>query len=89
MIVSVMDTFTSMLGGVTIFAVLGNLASITKTEDLSKVFAGTSGFGLAFKIYPEAISKIATKIGGDGYLPQVSCLCDFNSHRNDFSIFHR
>ena len=52
MIVSLMDTFTSMLAGVTIFAILGNLA-LTSDRPFEKVVQGD----LAFISYPEAISK--------------------------------
>lgn len=73
MIVSIMDTFTSMLGGVTIFAVLGNLAENTGREMNQVINNSTSSGGLAFLIYPEAISKMSTKIGeSSGYWPQVS-----------------
>jgi len=54
MIVSLMDTFTSLLGGVTIFSILGNLAFETG-KPVEDVVAG--GPGLAFVSYPEAIAK--------------------------------
>ena len=53
-IVSLMDTFTSLLAGVTIFAILGNLAHETG-KSIDQVVAG--GTGLAFVSYPEAIGK--------------------------------
>ncbi len=53
-IVSLMDTFTSLLAGVTIFAILGNLAH-ESGKDITKVVQG--GTGLAFISYPEAIAK--------------------------------
>lgn len=55
MIVSFLDTFTSLLAGFTIFAILGNLASNLDTtiENVVK----TGGTGLAFISYPDAISK--------------------------------
>ena len=53
-IVSFMDTFTSLLAGVTIFAILGNLAH-ESGKDITKVVQG--GTGLAFISYPEAIAK--------------------------------
>ena len=56
-----MDTFTSLLAGITIFAILGNLAHETG-QDISKVAAG--GPGLAFVSYPDAIAKF-------GVVPQV------------------
>lgn len=57
-----MDTFTSLLGGITIFAILGNLAHNMGIKDISKVVK--SGSGLAFISYPDAISKI-------DWVPQV------------------
>lgn len=56
-----MDTFTSMLAGFTIFAVLGNLAEELGTP-ISEVIQ--SGTGLAFISYPMALGKIS-------YLSQV------------------
>ena len=50
-----MDTCTSLLAGVTVFAVLGNLAHETN-QHVSAV-ATESGQGLAFISYPEAIGK--------------------------------
>jgi len=54
LIISFMDTFTSLLAGCTIFAVLGYL-SVTTGRDISVV--ATGGPGLAFVSYPEAISN--------------------------------
>lgn len=61
-IISLMDTFTSFLAGITIFSILGNLAyeSGKNVEDV--VSAGT---GLAFVSYPDAIAKFQ-------YVPQVN-----------------
>lgn len=53
-IVSLADTGTSILAGVTIFSILGNLAYETG-KPLPEVVK--SGTGLAFISYPEAISK--------------------------------
>ncbi len=53
-IVSLADTFTSILAGVTIFSILGNLAYETN-QPIENVVQG--GTGLAFISYPEAISK--------------------------------
>ncbi|CAG0905828.1 unnamed protein product, partial [Darwinula stevensoni] len=55
MIISVMDTFTSLLAGFSIFSILGNLAhtSDKKIEDVVK-----AGTGLAFISYPDAIAKL-------------------------------
>ncbi|XP_058468054.1 sodium-dependent nutrient amino acid transporter 1-like isoform X1 [Malaya genurostris] len=55
MIVTCLDTFTSLLAGMTIFSVLGNLAHNLGIEDISKVVK--SGTGLAFISYPDAIAK--------------------------------
>lgn len=49
-----MDTFTSLLAGVTIFAILGNLAHESGKSIQDVVQGGT---GLAFVSYPEAIAK--------------------------------
>ncbi|XP_060654099.1 sodium-dependent nutrient amino acid transporter 1 [Drosophila nasuta] len=54
-IVTTLDTFTSMLSGVIIFGILGNLAYENNTTDISKVVNG--GPGLAFISYPDAIAK--------------------------------
>lgn len=54
LIISFMDTFTSMLAGVTVFSILGNLA-LESGKQVSDV--ATSGSGLAFISYPEAIGK--------------------------------
>lgn len=64
-IVTTLDTFTSLLAGFTIFAILGNLAHNLGVSDISKVVK--SGTGLAFISYPDAISKIQ-------FVPQVSSL---------------
>lgn len=55
MIVTTLDTFTSLMAGLTIFAILGNLAHNLGIEDISTVIK--SGTGLAFISYPDAISK--------------------------------
>jgi len=49
-----MDTGTSLLAGVTIFAILGHLAHELDV-DITKVVKG--GTGLAFISYPDAIGK--------------------------------
>lgn len=56
-----MDTITSFICGITVFATLGNLALILGV-DIKHVVK--SGPALAFISYPEAIAKI-------NYLPQV------------------
>ncbi|CAK9801905.1 Sodium-dependent nutrient amino acid transporter 1 [Anthophora plagiata] len=55
MIVTTLDTFTSLIAGCTIFGILGNLAHEVGTTDISKVVRG--GTGLAFISYPEALSR--------------------------------
>ncbi|KAH8329928.1 hypothetical protein KR067_008117, partial [Drosophila pandora] len=55
MIVTTLDTLTSLLGGITIFAILGNLAHNLNIENIQDVVR--SGTGLAFISYPDAISK--------------------------------
>ncbi|XP_052132163.1 sodium-dependent nutrient amino acid transporter 1-like, partial [Frankliniella occidentalis] len=54
MIVTSMDTLTSLLAGCTIFGILGNLA-YESGQSVSTVVKG--GSGLAFVSYPEAIAK--------------------------------
>lgn len=54
-VVTLLDTFTSLIAGCTIFGILGNLAHEMGTTDISKVVEG--GAGLAFISYPDAISK--------------------------------
>ncbi|KAJ6637499.1 Sodium-dependent nutrient amino acid transporter 1, partial [Pseudolycoriella hygida] len=55
MIVTSIDTLTSLIGGFTIFAILGNLAHNLGIENVGEVVK--SGTGLAFISYPDAISK--------------------------------
>ncbi|XP_065073455.1 sodium-dependent nutrient amino acid transporter 1-like [Ochlerotatus camptorhynchus] len=55
MIISWMDTVTSMLSGVIVFGVVGNLAHVTNRE-IDKVMKG--GPELVFVVYPEAIAKM-------------------------------
>lgn len=54
-IVTTLDTFTSLLGGCTIFAILGNLSYELNVKDINTVVRG--GTGLAFISYPDAIAK--------------------------------
>ncbi|KAI8120517.1 hypothetical protein FF38_10479 [Lucilia cuprina] len=54
-IVTSLDTFTSLLSGIVIFGILGNLAHETGTTDIRSVVKG--GPGLAFISYPDAIAK--------------------------------
>ncbi|XP_011144447.1 sodium-dependent nutrient amino acid transporter 1-like [Harpegnathos saltator] len=55
MIVTTLDTFTSLMAGCTIFGILGNLAHEMNTTDISTVVRG--GTGLAFISYPDALSR--------------------------------
>lgn len=54
-VVAYLDTATSLVSGLTIFGVLGNLAHNLGNKDIASVVKG--GPGLAFISYPEAISK--------------------------------
>lgn len=76
MIVSVLDTATSLIAGCTIFGILGNLAYESGSEDISTVTKG--GTGLAFISYPDAIAKFE-------WFPQVrlqfyDSICCFLNH---------
>ncbi|XP_011213288.2 sodium-dependent nutrient amino acid transporter 1 isoform X2 [Bactrocera dorsalis] len=55
MIVTTLDTITSLLAGITIFGILGNLALNLNAPNISEVVR--SGTGLAFISYPDAIAK--------------------------------
>ncbi|XP_019933443.3 sodium-dependent nutrient amino acid transporter 1-like isoform X1 [Aedes albopictus] len=57
MIISWLDTFTSMLSGVIVFGVVGNVAYITK-KNVTDVMKG--GPELTFVVYPDAIAKMPT-----------------------------
>lgn len=61
-IISILDTFTSLLAGCTIFGIVGHLAHEIGTDDIGSVVKG--GAGLAFISYPEAIAKFQS-------LPQI------------------
>lgn len=54
-IVTILDTSTSMLAGVTIFGILGHLAYVTGNEDIGSVIKG--GASVAFISYPDAIAR--------------------------------
>ncbi|XP_076293223.1 sodium-dependent nutrient amino acid transporter 1 [Lasioglossum baleicum] len=54
-VVTTLDTFTSLIAGFTIFGILGNLAHELGTDDIANVVKG--GTGLAFVSYPDAIAK--------------------------------
>ncbi|XP_055844970.1 sodium-dependent nutrient amino acid transporter 1-like [Episyrphus balteatus] len=68
MIVTTLDTFTSILAGVTMFGVLGNLAHNLNIENISEVVR--SGTGLAFISYPDAIAKFE-------FIPQIFAVSFF------------
>ncbi|XP_067628880.1 sodium-dependent nutrient amino acid transporter 1-like [Eurosta solidaginis] len=61
-IVTTLDTCTSLLSGIIIFGILGNLAHESNTKDIQNVVKGSTG--LAFISYPDTISKFE-------FLPQV------------------
>ncbi|XP_013107994.2 sodium-dependent nutrient amino acid transporter 1 [Stomoxys calcitrans] len=61
-IVTTLDTFTSLLSGIIIFGILGNLAYESNTTDIRSVVEG--GPGLAFISYPDAIAKFK-------FVPQI------------------
>ena len=68
MIITTLDTCTSVLAGCTVFAILGNLAH-EMGDEVGNVVRG--GPGLAFVSYPDAIAKFDA-------VPQVSdilCIC--------------
>ncbi|KAH8271602.1 hypothetical protein KR018_010874 [Drosophila ironensis] len=67
-IITTIDSLTSILAGCIIFGILGNLAHETNTSDISQVVKG--GAGLAFISYPEAIAKFQ-------YLPQLFAVLFF------------
>ncbi|CAL8121340.1 unnamed protein product [Orchesella dallaii] len=54
LIISFMDTFTSLLAGCTVFSVMGNLVEESKTLEFEDIEGGPS---LAFILYPQAIAK--------------------------------
>lgn len=60
-----LDTFTSLLGGFTMFGILGNLAHNLGIKDIDAVVR--SGTGLAFISYPDAISKfeVVPQVGNE------------------------
>lgn len=54
-IVTSLDTVTSLIAGITIFGILGNLAHNLNVRNIDEVVR--SGTGLAFISYPDAIAK--------------------------------
>ena len=57
MVVTTLDTFTSLMAGFTIFGILGNLAHEMNTDDIARVVRG--GTGIAFISYPDALARFA------------------------------
>ncbi|XP_055625251.1 sodium-dependent nutrient amino acid transporter 1-like [Toxorhynchites rutilus septentrionalis] len=55
MIISWLDTFTSLLSGAIVFAIIGHLGFITNETDYTKVVH--PGSGLTFITYPDALAK--------------------------------
>ncbi|KAF2350544.1 Sodium:neurotransmitter symporter [Trinorchestia longiramus] len=68
LIISFMDTATSLLAGLTIFSVLGNLKYEIQADSIDDVVQG--GAGLAFITYPTAIAKF-------NYVPQLFAVLFF------------
>ena len=58
-----LDTITSLIAGITIFGILGNLAFNLKVNDIAEVVRSSAG--LAFISYPNAIAHFQA-------VPQVS-----------------
>nr|ALE20589.1 nutrient amino acid trasporter 2 [Leptinotarsa decemlineata] len=58
LVVTTLDTFTSLLSGVTIFGILGNLAYEMNIPP-NEVLSAGGGTGIAFISYPDAISKFS------------------------------
>ncbi|KFB53945.1 sodium-dependent nutrient amino acid transporter 3 [Anopheles sinensis] len=58
MIISWLDTFTSLMSGIIVFAIVGNIASITghDIKNINETVA-LGGPGLTFITYPDAIAK--------------------------------
>ncbi|XP_053608028.1 sodium-dependent nutrient amino acid transporter 1-like [Plodia interpunctella] len=63
MIVTTLDTFTSLISGITIFGIMGNLAHQLNVDDIEDVI-GSGGSSLAFISYPDAIAQ-------SPFLPQL------------------
>ncbi|XP_058462077.1 sodium-dependent nutrient amino acid transporter 1-like [Malaya genurostris] len=55
MIISWLDTFTSLLSGAIVFSIIGHLGVITNETDYTKVVY--PGSGLTFITYPDALAK--------------------------------
>ncbi|XP_040164029.1 sodium-dependent nutrient amino acid transporter 1-like isoform X1 [Anopheles arabiensis] len=61
-IISWLDTFTSIVAGCIVFGVIGNLAYVSGQPDIQKL--ARDGAGLTFMTYPDAIAKFQ-------FLPQL------------------
>ncbi|XP_058829535.1 sodium-dependent nutrient amino acid transporter 1-like [Topomyia yanbarensis] len=67
-IITWLDTFTSLISGCIVFAIIGHLAHVTEQPDIRKVVK--SGPGLTFETYPDAIAKF-------DFLPQLFSILFF------------
>ncbi|XP_058059378.1 sodium-dependent nutrient amino acid transporter 1-like [Anopheles bellator] len=67
-IISWLDTFTSIIAGCIVFGVIGNLAYVSGEPDIQKL--ASSGAGLTFITYPDAIAKFQ-------FLPQLFAVLFF------------
>ncbi|XP_052872489.1 sodium-dependent nutrient amino acid transporter 1-like [Anopheles cruzii] len=67
-IISWLDTFTSIIAGCIVFGVIGNLAYVSGETDIQKL--ASSGAGLTFITYPDAIAKFQ-------FLPQLFAVLFF------------
>lgn len=82
-IVTTLDTLTSLLAGVTIFGILGHLAHVIGTDDISSVIKG--GANVAFISYPDAIARFdlwpqvkkRTKVHNSKQCQMIYCLFYF------------
>lgn len=72
-IVTSLDTVTSLIAGITIFGILGNLAHNLNVSNIDEVVR--SGTGLAFISYPDAIAKFEA-------VPQVIIAYTISYKRN-------
>ncbi|XP_055624083.1 sodium-dependent nutrient amino acid transporter 1-like [Toxorhynchites rutilus septentrionalis] len=67
-IITWLDTFTSLIAGCIVFGIIGHLAHVTEQPDIQKVVK--SGPGLTFETYPDAIAKF-------DFLPQLFSILFF------------
>lgn len=77
MIVTTLDTFTSLMAGITIFGILGNLAHNLKIDNIGDVVK--SGAGLAFISYPDAIAKfdVVPQVKRDIFYDSLNAFYEF------------